>query len=350
MGNAPQYVSLDACRSTIAAIFAGHGLVPLDAARVAECLLEADLRGIPSHGMSRVPIYTRRLRDKLVNPNPDLRLTTPTPVVAHLDGDNGMGFLVATRAMAEAIGRAKTFGMGMVAASRSNHFGVAACYLLQALHAGMAAMVFTNASPAMPIWGGRTAFLGTSPLGLAAPGREIPLVLDMATSVAARGKIRRAVQRRESIPSGWALDPQGRPTTDAEAAYKGIVLPVGGPKGSGLSLLMEAFAGVMSGAAFGGDVKNQYQDFEAPQNVGHMFFALRPDVFVGPASYQSRLSDLVKRAKACPRADGFDEILMPGEGEQRLADRRRRDGLGLNASEVTMLRDEARAVGATSLV
>jgi L-2-hydroxycarboxylate dehydrogenase (NAD+) len=350
VGGSTQFVSYEAGRSTVAAIFAAHGLTKQDAARVAECLVEADLRGISSHGVNRLPIYTRRLREKLVNPTPDMKLVTPTPVVAHLDGDNGMGFLVATRAMAEAIARARTFGIGVVVASRSNHFGMAASYLLQALDAGMAAIVFTNASPAMPIWGGRTPFLGTSPLGIAAPGGRVPLVLDMATSVAARGKIRRAAQRKEPIPAGWALDPQGHPTTDAEAAYKGIVLPVGGPKGSGLSLIMEAFAGVMSGAAFGGGVKNQYQDFDGPQNVGHMFMAMRPEIFVGAADYEARMNELVDRAKTCPRADGFDEIVMPGEAEQRLADQRRRDGLGLSASDIAMLREEASAAGVPSLV
>jgi LDH2 family malate/lactate/ureidoglycolate dehydrogenase len=348
--NALHHVSYGDCLSTVAAIFSGHGLTEPDALRVAECLLEADLRGISSHGVSRIPIYTRRLRLKLVNPRPDLKLTSLTPAAAHLDGDNGMGFVTASRAMSEAVERARVFGIGMVMAMNSNHFGIAASYLLQALAAGMASIVFTNASPAMPIWGGRTPFLGTSPLGMAAPGGKVPLVLDMATSVAARGKIRRAAQRKEAIPAGWALDSEGRPTTDAQAAYDGVVLPLGGPKGSGLSLLMEAFAGVTSGAAFGGDVKNQYQDFDTPQNVGHMFIAMRPELFVGRDAYETRMNDLTDRTKACPLAEGFDEILMPGEGEQRRANRGRREGFDLNTSDIAMLREEASAAGASSLV
>ena len=271
------------------------------------------LRGVASHGVDRIPIYTRRLREKLVNPTPALAMLEPTAVVARLDGDDGMGFVVATKAMAEAINRARNYGIGLVMASRSNHFGMAANYLLQAVEAGMAAMVLTNASPAMPVWGGRTPFLGTSPLAMAAPGGRQPLILDMATSVAARGKIRRAAQRGEPIPEGWALDDEGRATTDAEAAYRGVVLPLGGPKGSGMSLMMEAMAGVISGAAFGGEVGNQYTDFDAPQNVGHLFLAFRPDLFVDRDGYDSRIDTLVERAKACPLAGGFDEILMPGE-------------------------------------
>lgn len=343
-------VSYENCLATVSAIFAGHGLSAQDAARVAECLLEADLRGLGSHGVSRIPIYTKRLRLKLVNPKPDLKLTPLAPAAAHLDGDNGMGFVVASRAMAEAVERARAYGIGMVMAMNSNHFGMAASYLLQALDAGMAAIVFTNASPAMPIWGGRTAFLGTSPLALAVPGGKVPVVLDMATSVAARGKVRGAAQRKETIPPGWALDREGRPTTDAQAAYEGVVLPLGGPKGSGLSLLMEALAGVMSGAAFGSGVKDQYKDFENPQNVGHMFIAMRPELFIGLEAYEARMNDLVTRAKASPLAEGFTEILMPGEGEQRRAERGRREGLEFSAGDIAMLREEAASVGAASPV
>jgi len=266
---------------------------------------------------------------------------TPTPVAAHVNGDNGMGFLVGTRAMSAAIAAASTYGVGLALASHSNHFGIAASYLLQALSAGMASMVLTNASPAMPIWGGRAPFLGTSPIGFAVPGGEAPpLVLDMVTAVAARGKIRRAAGRGESIPEGWALDEHGRPTTDAAAAYRGILLPLAGPKGSGLSLMMEALAGVMSGAAFGEEVKNQYVDFATPQNVGHFFLVFRPDLFLTPEEYRARMDELVSRAKASPRAEDFHEILMPGEHESRLAESRRKNGVFITKEDFVMLVNE----------
>jgi LDH2 family malate/lactate/ureidoglycolate dehydrogenase len=347
MTDAAKPISHLVLREAVSAIFAGHGLPQHDADRVAECLVEADLRNVSSHGVNRIPIYTRRLREQLVNPRPEMQLDSPTPVVGRLNGDNGMGFVVATRAMSEAIDRAKRFGVGIVFACHSNHFGMAACYLRQALDAHMAAIVLTNASPAMPIWGGRAPFLGTSPFAMAAPGR-VPLVLDMATSVAARGKIRRAAQRGEPIPEGWALDEHGRPTTDAEAGYRGIVLPLGGPKGSGLSLMMEAFAGVMSGSAFGGEVRNQYDDFETPQNVGHFFLALKPDLFMPSGEYEMRMSNLVGRAKATPLAQGYDEIMMPGEPEERTAEHRRREGIAIPEADIAMLRDEARSIGAAS--
>jgi L-2-hydroxycarboxylate dehydrogenase (NAD+) len=345
MADAERVVRYAALEEVVAQLFASHGLPAAHAQRVAQCLLEADLRGVPSHGVNRIPIYTQRLRAKLVNPTPVLNVEASTPVAVRVDGDNGMGFVVGTEAMGEAIARAQSHGVGLALASHSNHFGMAACYLLQAVEAGMAAMVLTNASPAMPVWGGRTAFLGTSPFALAAPGGHSPLLLDMATSVAARGKIRRAARSGASIPEGWALDEDGRPTTDPEAALRGIVLPLGGPKGSGLSLMMEALAGVISGAAFGGEVRNQYSDFETPQNVGHLFLALRVDLFMPSQEYDTRIDALVDRAKASPTADGFDEILMPGERESRMAATRRREGLLIPDDDLQMLAREAKMAG-----
>ena len=340
-------IAADVLQRLASAIFEFHGLSVADAAQAARCLVLADLRGVGSHGVGRIPIYTDRLRRGLVNPRPALRLDALTPVAARLDGDNGLGFIVAARAMDEAIERAGAFGIGLVLVQHSTHFGMAACYLLQAVDAGFAAFAFTNASPAMPVWGGKVPFLGTSPFAFAAPGghEHPPVVLDMATSVAARGKIRRAMQRGEPIPEGWALDASGRPTTDAEAGYNGLILPLGGPKGSGLSLMMEVLAGVMSGAAFGGEVGNQYIDFDRPQNVGHMMIALRPDLAMPAAEYRARMDGLLGRARANPRVDPEQEILMPGEPEARLEAERLEHGIPLSAEELDVLRAEAERAG-----
>lgn len=330
----------------VSRLFAAADVPPADADRVAECLVLADLRGIASHGVSRVTIYLERLRLGLVNPHPALRVERATAVAARIDGDNGLGFVVGTRTMEEAIVIAREHGIGLAFAHRSTHFGMAASYLLQALRAGLAAFAFTNASRAMPVWGGRTAFLGTSPFAFAAPaGGSLDIVLDMATSVTARGKIRRAAQKGEPIEPGLALDAEGRPTTDAKKAYEGVVLPLGGPKGSGLSLMMEILGGVMSGAAFGGDVGNQYVDFDGPQNVGHCFIAIKPDLFMPRDEYAARLDALVERAKGCPTAEGFDEILMPGEPEARAEAARRQGGIPLAAAEIDALVAEAERAG-----
>ena len=340
-------VPADELRRFVAALFAAGGVNGRDAERTAFCLVEADLCGVPSHGIGRVPIYLERLRRGLLNPAPALRVTEATPAAAHLDGDNGLGFVVATAAMDEAIERAGRTGIAMVAASRSNHFGMAASYIRQAVKEGFAAFVFTNASPAMPVWGGRKPFLGTSPFAFGAPGAPggPDIVLDMATSVVARGKIRRAMQAGEPIPDGWALDADGRPTNDAAKAYEGVVLPLGGPKGSGLSLMMEILAGVMSGSAFGGQVGHQYVDFAAPQNAGHMFIAFRPDLFLPPDAYGARVGDLVGRAKASPPVEPDGEILMPGERGARLAAAREREGVPVARADLVLLSEEAERAG-----
>jgi len=251
--------------------------------------------------------------------------------------------------MEEAIARAATYGVGMVWAYHSNHFGMAASYLKQALDAGMAAIVLTNAPPAMAVWGGMAPFLGTNPLAIAVPGGPVPLVLDMATSIVAKGYIRKAAQRGEPIPAGWALDEKGKPTTNAEEAARGVVLPMGGPKGSGMALLTDALAGVLSGSAFGGEVGNQYSDNPGPLDVGHFFLAFRTDVFMTRQQYSERASALISRAKACPLADGFTEIAMPGERETRWADKRRKEGVQIAGAELNLLAAEAAAAGVKPL-
>jgi LDH2 family malate/lactate/ureidoglycolate dehydrogenase len=317
---------------------------------VAACLVRADLRGVGTHGLLRLPGYLERLRRGLVNPRPRLSPKRIAPAAAALDGQNGFGFVIGTRAMTEAIALARKSGIGIVAARRSNHFGMAASYVLQALDAGFVSMVFTNASRSMPPWGGREALLGTSPLAAGAPGGKLaPFVLDMSPAVAARGKMRLAEKRGEKIPLGFALDAQGRPTTDPTEALKGVVLPIGGPKGSGLAMLMDIFGGVLSGAACAGDVSDQYKVLDRPQNVGHFFLAMRPDLFVPKKEYRSRMDTLVERVRACPRAEGFDEILMPGEIEAREEDKRSRSGIPYGEGEVEALQAEAARAGIAKL-
>lgn len=340
---AARTVDAEKLQALVAAIFSAEGVPAEDAARIAECLVLADLRGVASHGVSRLAIYLERIRRGMVERTPDLRSIEASPVAALLDGGNGFGFLTATRAMAMAIERAEKFGIGLVGVRNSNHFGMAACYLLQAIEAGYTALVFTNASPAMPVWGGREPLLGTSPFAFGAPGKP-PIVLDMATSVVARGRIRRAAAAGEPIPEGWALDRDGNPTTDAQAGYDGLILPLGGPKGSGLSLMMEVMAGVMTGAAFGGEVRNQYDRFDAPQNVGHMMVAFKPGMFVGD-DYRARMAELVSRAKSSTPVYPDQPVLMPGEPEALRAEERRRSGIPLGAADLEMIDREARAAG-----
>src|SRR5471032_567050 len=343
----PVYAKAEAADAFGRRLLVAHGLSEEDAATMAGCLVRADLRGVDTHGLQFLPQYLDRLRRGLVNPKPDLMVERVTPMVGSLDGQNGYGFVVATKAMAAAIDMAKEFGIGIVSARRSTHFGMAACYTLQALDAGMISFVFTNASRAMPAWGGREAFLGTSPFAAAAPsGKELPFDLDMSPAVAARGKIRRAARRGQKFPLGYALDAKGQATTDPNAALDGgVVLPSGGAKGLGIAMLMDIMGGVISGAAFGGDVRNQFLDYDQPQNVGHFFMAMKPDLFVPKDEYFKRMDKLVQRVHAQPPAEGFDEVIMPGETERRLEASRRRTGLPYHAKEIVALQKEAATAG-----
>jgi LDH2 family malate/lactate/ureidoglycolate dehydrogenase len=342
------HVAADAAESFAQRLLLAHGLSEADAKIVAGCLVSADLRGVDTHGLARLPIYLDRLRRGLINPRPALVPQRVTPVAAALDGENGFGFVVGTRAMNEAIEIAREYGLGLVCVRRSTHFGMAASYVLQALDAGLVSLVFSNASPAMPPWGGRKGLLGTNPFAAGAPGNP-PFLLDMSTAVAARGKIRRAERRGEAIPLGYALDAAGRPTTDAAAALAGVVLPVGGYKGSGLSMLMDILGGVLTGAAYAGDVGDQYKVFDRPQDVGHFFLAMKADLFVSQEEYRARMDTLVRRVRESPKAEGFTEILIPGEPETRHEQERRRGGIPYSASEVDALQQEAAKAGVPAL-
>jgi LDH2 family malate/lactate/ureidoglycolate dehydrogenase len=347
----PSYAAVDDALAFGRRLLVAHGLSEADAAIMAGCMVCADLRGVDTHGLQFLPQYLDRVRRGLVNPKPNLVVKQITPMIGSLDGENGYGFVVATKAMAAAIDMAKEYGIGIVSARRSTHFGMAACYTLQALDAGMISFVFTNASRAMPAWGGREGLLGTSPFAAAAPsGMELPFDLDMSPAVAARGKIRRAARRGQKIPLGYALDAKGQATTDPNAALDGgVVLPIGGAKGSGIAMLMDIMGGVISGAAFGGDVRNQFLDYDEPQNVGHFFMAMKPDLFVPKNEYLKRMDRLVQRVHAQPAAEDFDEVIMPGETERRLEASRRRTGLPYHAKEVAALQKEAAKVGLPAL-
>ena len=343
----PFYVDAEAAETFGRRLLVVHHLPGEDAATVARCLVRADLRGVDTHGLQTLPHYLDRVRRGLINPRPNLTVERVTPMIGALDGQDAFGFVVATKGMAEAIDMASEFGVGIVSARRSTHFGAAANYALQAMDAGYIGIVFTNASKAMPPWGGRAGLLGTSPIAVAAPaGQETPFDLDMSPAVAARGKIRRAARRGQPIPLGYALDAKGRQTTDPNAALDGgTVQPIGGPKGSALAMLMDVMSGVISGAAFGGDVRNHFEEYDKPQNVGHFMMAMRPDLFISRDEYSRRMDTLVQRVHACPTAECFDEVIMPGECERRLEAKHRRTGVPFHAREVAALQEAAARAG-----
>lgn len=318
---------------------------PQEARLAAECLVFAELRGIDSHGLVRLPVYARRLQARVVNPRPAIRVHSRFAAAAVVDGDNGLGPVVGCRAMDEALEIANNCGAAFVAVRHSNHFGAAAFYAERALARRLIGVAVSNAPPNMAAFGGRERFLGTNPMAVAIPaGEEPPVVFDASSSVVARGKIIMAAHRNLPIPEGWAIDPEGRPTTDAAAALAGAVLPFGGPKGSAISFLIDIFAGVLSGAAFALHL-NTLENVRAVQNLGHVFAAYRTDLFLPAAEFARRMDEILRMLKSAAPAPGVERVLAPGEIEFAAESRNRRLGIAIPKEVVGQLSNLAADVG-----
>lgn len=296
-------------------VFERVGVPPEDARAAAGCLMKAELRGVDSHGLVRLPVYARRVQAGVVKARPAMALTAPATAAALLDGDNGLGPVVALRAMEAAIDLAARHGTGFVGVRNSNHFGPAAYYVERAVARGCIGLAITNAPPNMAPFGGRVRFLGTNPVAVGIPaGDEPPLIFDASTSVVARGKIIVAAHKKAGIPPGWAIDPDGHPTTDADLALAGAVLPFGGPKGSAISFIIDILCGVLTGAAFA-DRINTLENVGAVQDVGHVLAAVRTDLFLPEGEFRSRMDAILRLLKASPPAPGAARVLAPGEIE-----------------------------------
>ena len=344
------YIAPDEARRFITDVLTSNNVPTDNAAIIAKCLTAADLRGVDTHGMNRIPSYMERIRRGVLDPAAQPTLTKITPVVSQVDGRNGFGFLSCQQGMAAAIEAAKTFGIGMTSVKHSNHFGMGAWIVQQAIDEDMMSLVFTNSSPALPPWGGKSKLVGVSPLACGAPGktRETSFVLDMAPSVAARGKVYKAKRRGESIPPDWALDADGNPTTDPEAALGGVMLPMGGPKGSALAIMMDVFSGVFSGSAFAGNVTGPY-DFSQSADVGHLLVAIKPDLFMSLDDFRERLQHLYDKITQSEKMPSTDRIYFPGEIELLTEAERSKTGIPLVQAEIDALNAEAEKVGAKPL-
>jgi LDH2 family malate/lactate/ureidoglycolate dehydrogenase len=324
-----------------------QGVSGSDAKTTAEGLVDADLCGVDTHGIQRIPIYCQRLELGLISANPRITVDNITPVCAHIDGDDGLGFVVATKAVEVATDRARDFGFAISGIKRSTHFGMARFYIQQAVDSGFAAIVMTNASPSLPPWGSKRPIFGTSPIaiGFPNPSGENHFLLDMAPSVAARGKIRKAMRAGERIPEGWALDAEGRHTTDPLEAVKGVVLPIGGPKGSGIAMALDIFSGLITGAGFAGAVGDQLKVFDRPQNVGHFILVLNPEIFVGSDEYKTRFLEWELSVVNAPPAEGVNRVYLPGQIESENKKERLVKGIPYLEKDVRTLNEFADECG-----
>lgn len=279
-------------------------------------MLYNDRRGVPTHGCYLIKAIESRVTAGQLTLPTQVSVLSDQCAAVHLDGNDGVGMVAADRGVRIAAERAKRYGISIVLIRNTNNVGSLASYTTRLADEGFIGVMCCNAAPAVAPWGGAEAILGTNPIGISIPGGDCHLTADMATSVVARGKIRRAERLGEPIPIGWALDAQGRPTTDPGAALAGTLLPFGGPKGSALSFTVDIVAGLLSGSACGSDVRSFHVN-EGPTGVGVAIAAIDISKFMPMDAFDARMLAYISAAKSIRPAEGYSEILMPGEPEER---------------------------------
>lgn len=325
---------------------AAGGIPANDASVVGELMVEADLLGGDGHGLFRLPRYMARLTAGGFNTNPDIRIERQRGAMALLNGDNAMGHLVMNRAVDLAIQLGKENGVGWVGAHHSNHAGAAGVYALKLAEQDMIGMYLAvgNANHMAP-WGGSELLLSTNPIAVAVPSDDGPILLDMATTQVAYGKVKLAAQRGETMPEGWMIDRFGHSLTDPQQAAGGSLLPIGGPKGYGLSLIFGILAGTLNTAAMGRDVVDFNADNESVTNTGQAILALNIEDFCDLSWFKARISALREELKSSALRPGFDEIRLPGERALTTREKRRADGIPVSAAMMAELDAIATGLG-----
>ena len=308
-------VEADRLRAFIASAFRVCEMPQANAARMAALMTEADIGGQDGHGVFRLPQYIKRIRAGGMSVDPDISVISERPATALLDGGNGPGHLVMSRAAELAMQKAGTCGVAWVGARYSNHAGPAFLYAQMPLEKDMVGLyVAVGSANHMPPWGGTDLLLSTNPISVALPSNSRPpVVLDMATTVAAYGKVKTAADRGETMPEGWMIDKQGRPLTDPTRSGEGLLLPIGGPKGYGLSLIFGLLAGTLNGAAFGRNVIDFNANPKATTNTGHFIVALDIAAFADVEVFKEQVDGIWDEMKSSDRLPGIDEIRLPGE-------------------------------------
>ncbi len=333
--------------ATVSAVFSAVGFDPSDSAKIAAALVEADLRGVSSHGVMLVPMYVERLNAGGVTRERELDILYDAGAALVVDARGGMGQLSSPQAMGHAIERAGRFGIGLVSVRNAHHFGAASRWAMQAGQAGCVGVAMSNTTPLMPAPGGAERIVGNNPLAIAVPtSAGVEIVLDMALSAVALGKIRLAASAGRPIPETWATDPSGTPTTDAEEAVLGMLLPAAGHKGFGLALMIDVLTGVLSGGGWGDQVRPLYREPDRPNDCAHLFLAIDPEMLGGVESFRRRSSGLAARVRSSATAPGVNRLYLPGEIEEERAAHQRLHGVLIERSGLDGLLAAARAVGA----
>jgi len=329
----------------VTALLTKRGVPAADAALLADSLVTAELWGHASHGVLRLPWYAARLASGAMATVTHVETVTDRGAVVVLDGHDGIGQVVTQRAIELGIARARKHGIAGVAVRSSGHFGTAAYFTRTAAESGCVAILVTNASPAMAPWGGRRKAIGTNPWSIAAPaGRHGVVVMDLANTAVARGKVYLAAERGEPIPQGWAAAEDGTPTTDPHQALDGLILPMAGAKGYVISFMMDVLAGVLTGSAFGDAVAGPY-DPERRSGAGHLLITIDIAALADVSEFACRMEQLVDQTHSGELAAWADRILVPGELEDRTRAEKERDGIRLAPATWASLRALAEADG-----
>ncbi len=297
-------------------IFVKHKLSKKHSETCADYLIRAELLEAKSHGLSRLKMYCDRLKKKVINPKPNIKIKKINSSISHIDANNSIGFVSANIGISEAITNAKRSGIGFVGIKKSGHFGLSSFYAEQAVKKNLIVICLTNAPPAIAPFGAKKSLFGTNPICFGVPTGKIPFILDMSTSIINRGKIRHAYKFGKKIPYGVALNKHGKVTTNAKEALKGTQLPIAGYKGSGLAWMVDILSGVLTGSSHGGKTKDPFSDFTGPQNVGHLFITIDPKIFIG-ANFIKEIKKNISIVKKLPKVKGFKAILYPGERKNK---------------------------------
>ena len=293
-----------------------NGLNANHATICSKALINAELVGAHSHGLSRLKMYCDRIQKKVINPKPKIKIKKISQSISQIDANNSIGFVAADIGIKQAIKNAKKTGIGLVGIKNSGHYGLSGYYAEQAVKKNLIVFCFTNAPPAIAPHGSRKSLFGTNPVCFGTPtSSKVPFILDTSVSVINRGKIRVAERTGKKIPEGVALDKYGKPTTNAKKALSGVQLPISGFRGSGLAWMVDILSGVFTGGNHSGRVKDPFDDFSGPQNIGHLFLVMKTNLFVG--NYSKRIKENIKRVKRLPKIKGVKEILYPGQRKYR---------------------------------
>ena len=317
-------------RKVARAILTSLGTTAAEADLVAESLVNAEMRGIPTHGVNFLPMLAQRIEQGLVTVPTRVQTISAEDAVAHIDGGNGLGQVAADFAMAKAIEKASRFGIGAALVRNTNHIGLLAFYTTKAAMNGMVGFCMSNSAASIAPWGGREAFFGTNPFSVAAPCEDKrPVVLDMSTSIVARGKIRRAIRSKGNIPAGWALDATGAPTTDPEAAMSGTLLPIGGPKGYGMAFFIDLISGLLSGSSYSRDVSTFHTPIR-PTGVGVTTVAIDIRRFMPLQTFTELVVAHAAAIRGSEKIAEDGRIYLPGEIEAEREAQALEDGIELD--------------------